>query len=95
MYIDMQIRNNCWNFMDSYGEICVHCGCCSKDKKIRYPARLECLKRWLKEREEFDDWDKEYGWKETQMKNIASDIRSYKRQIRYYENKIKELGENK
>ena len=91
-YIDSQIKKKCWNLMDSYGEICVHCGCCAEDKKTRYEARLGCLKRWLEEKEHFDDWAYEYpDLMETQKKNVASDIVYYKRKIMYYENKLKNL----
>ena len=31
MYVDAPVRGNCWNLRDSYGEICVGCGCCSKE----------------------------------------------------------------
>lgn len=91
-HICVSVKKNCWNMMDSYGEICVHCGCCSTDKKTRYEARLEHCKRWLKEREEFDDWAYEYpDLMETQKKNVASDIAYYKRRIRYYDDKMKKL----
>lgn len=91
-FIDQQVRKNCWNFIDSYGEICVHCGCCAIDKKTRYKSRLKCLKRWLKEREEFDDWDDHPGMRELQEKNIKSDIQYFKRKIRYYKQCLKKMA---
>lgn len=87
------VKSNCWNLADSYGEICVHCGCCSSNKKTRYKARLEHYKRCLKEKEGFSDWAYEYpDLVELQKKNIAEDIKYFKRRIRYYENKLKNLN---
>ncbi len=94
-FIDFQIKSNCWNLMDSYGGICIYCGFCAADKKKRYEARLRCLKRWLEERENFDGWavdDPELL--ETQKKNVADDVRYFKRRIRYYEGKLKKLADS-
>ena len=96
-HIDFAVKKKCWNLMDSYGQICVGCGCCSADKKTRYEARLRCIKRWLQEREEFDNWAYEYpDQMKLQKKNIAADIAYYKRQIKYYEGKLNKLigGQN-
>ena len=89
MHIDVFCGKNCWNLIDSYGEVCVGCGCCSKDKKKRYESRIRCLEEWLKEREEFDDWDE--GWRELQEENIKSDIRYFKRRLRYYKKGLEKL----
>ena len=86
-YIDVGIRKRCWNLIDSYGEICVGCGCCSDDKLIRYQARIECLKRWLEHEMNFDNWMD--GFRELQEKNRKANIRYYKRRLRYYENALK------
>ena len=92
MYIDFQVKPNCWNLEDSYGEICVCCGCCSEDKKTRYEARLNHCKAWLEERKNFSDWAYEYpDLMKVQKENIASDIKYYKRRIRYYETQLKKL----
>ena len=89
IHIDFQCRKNCWNLYDSCGEICVRCGCCSSDPIVRAKARLEVCERWLQERLKFDDWIE--GLEELQQKNIADDIKYYKRRIRYYKNRLKEL----
>lgn len=95
MFIDVPIKKKCWNLYDSYGEICVHCGCCSTDKKTRYEARLACLKEWLKEQEEFDGWYYEdHDTLELQKKNVKANIKYFKRRIRYYENILKGLENN-
>ena len=89
IHLDFAVRKNCWNLYDSYGEICVRCGCCSADPIERAKARLEVCERWLQERLKFDDWNE--GLEEIQRKNIADDIKYYKRIIRYYKNRLKEL----
>lgn len=92
IWIDFAPGKNCWNILDSYGYMrCVGCGCCSKDKRTRYEARIRCLERWLKELYEFDMWVDE--WRETQEKNIKKDIRYFKRQLRYYMKKLAEMAE--
>ena len=95
IHISRSVQKNCWNFHDSFGEICVGCGCCSKDKKERYESRIRCLEYWLKEQLEFDGWTD--GWREIQEENIKANIRYYKRRLRYYRQKIAELkdGERK
>jgi len=91
VHIDFAVRKDCWNFIDSYGEICVGCGCCSKDKKTRYESRIRCVERWLDERINFDDWIE--GCRELQEKNIKADIKYYKRRLRYYRAKLKEVNQ--
>lgn len=87
IHIDFACTEKCWNLIDSYGEICIGCGCCSKDKKVRYESRIRCLERWLKEQYEFDYWIE--GCEELQRKNIKSNIKYFKRRLRYYK---KQLG---
>ena len=90
-YIDTCTKKNCWNFHDSCGEICVHCGCCSSNKLTRYRSRINCLKDWILETENFDMWDDNPEWRKRQEKNIKNDIKRWKRKLRYYKNKLKEL----
>lgn len=91
VHIDWAVRENCWNLYDSYGQICVGCGCCSSDPKVRAESRLRVCKRMLQEQYDFDDWDEDEGWKETQQKNIRLNIQYFKRRVRYYEKRLKEL----
>ena len=86
IHVDFAPGKNCWNLIDSYAMHCVGCGCCAKDKKKRYENRIRCLERWLKEQYEFNDWMPE--WREQQEKNIKSNIRCFKRQLRYYRSKL-------
>lgn len=93
-HICFAVNDNCWNIYDSYGMICVHCGCCSKDTKTRQKARLELMERRLAEYEAFDGWDDNEEMRKLQEKNVASIIRYFKRKIRHYRNKLKEGEEN-
>ena len=89
MFIDSPTSKRCWNLYESFGEICVHCGCCSKDPLERSRARLRLLKDLLANRKSFDDWSDDPEMAKLQQENIRRDIRTYKRRIRYYEDKVK------
>ena len=91
VFVDVQVHDKCWNLIDSYGMICVGCGCCSNDKQTRYKSRIKTLEAWLEEQYNFDMWDDEYGLRKIQEKNIKSNIRSFKRMLRYYKGKLKEM----
>ena len=87
--IDSQVRKNCWNLYDSYGEICVHCGCCAKDKATRYKARIEAIKGWIWLRQ---NWYKpDDTWEEYQRNNWKKSIRLMRRQLYYYQKKLREM----
>lgn len=86
IHICYQVKKKCWNFYDSYGEICVGCGCCSPNQLERAKARLALCERQLKEQYEFDGWFEDL--KELQEKNIKANIRYFKRQIRYYKKRV-------
>ena len=90
IHIDFACTKNCWNLIDSYGMICTGCGCFAKDKKVRYENRIRCLERWLKEQYEFDDWIDNF--RDIQEKNIRANIRYFKRQLRYYRQKLEGLN---
>ena len=94
-HIDTTVMDKCWNPYDSYGEICVGCGCCHKDKAIRYTARVKVLERRIYENEHFDMWyqdDPEMA--ALQKKNIQSNLRNYRRLLRYYKKKVKECSQD-
>ena len=88
-YIDFAVQKNCWNLIDSYGMLCVGCGCCLKDKRKRYKNRIIVLERWLAEQENFDGWIE--GSEELQKENIKSNIRCFKRQLHYYRKRLEQL----
>lgn len=92
MHICTAIKKNCWNLYDSYGEICVHCGCCSSDPKVRAKARLEVMKEQLDYEEHFDAWCDDPKWRAIQEKNLKSNMKHYKKQIRYYTKRLEQLS---
>lgn len=89
-YIDFAVQKNCWNLIDSYGMLCVGCGCCLKDKRKRYENRIRCLERWIEEEEKFDNWIE--GCEETQERNRRANIRWFKRKLGYYRKRLAQLG---
>ena len=89
IFIDTAVSENCWNQLDTYGELCVRCGCCAKDKRTRYESRLRCLNDWIDDRMNFDNWIP--GEEEIQKKNISISLKSFKRMRRYYLRKLKEV----
>ena len=90
MYVDFAVQKNCWNLIDSYGEMCVGCGCCLKDKKKRYESRIRCLERWIDEWKNFDGWIE--GCEDLQRKNIRSNLKYFNRRLRYYKSRLKNMG---
>ena len=89
--IDKPITDKCWNIYDSYGEICVHCGCCSKDPVKRANARYElCLER-IAHLNAFDGWDKDPEIRALQERNIKHDLKYFNERLRYYKKRLKEL----
>lgn len=93
MIADFEVSENCWNFNDSYGMICVHCGCCSKDKAIRYKARIKCLEEWIDECKNFNRWAKDDYVRIIQEENINSNIKYYRGLLYYFKRKLKEVEE--
>lgn len=47
MFVDTGVKQNCWNGRESFGEICVHCGCCSENKEERIKNRIYKLNMWI------------------------------------------------
>lgn len=96
-FFDVQAKRKCYALIWSYGEICVGCGCCSKDPLARAKARLEYHTKNLKDSENFSYWDDEPKIRAIQEKNVATDIRYYKRRVAYYTKRVAELerGERK
>jgi hypothetical protein len=89
-FLDIAVLSVCKNFIDSYGMICVGCNCCGRlNPKTKYASRLKVAKRHLKEEQE--DLTKSEFQTELQQKNIRSNIRSFKRQIIYNEQKRKAI----
>ena len=89
------VKKGCIN-PDTYGEICVGCGCCSTDKSVRYPARLRLYQDLLERHLNFNHWIK--GWRRIQKRNNKAGITYCKRRISIYKrlaSQVKPLGEMK
>ena len=91
MHICYAVKEKCWNLYDSYGEICVGCGCCSDDPLIRAKARLCVSERRLQEQLDFDDWHE--PWREVQERNVKANIKYFRSRVRYYRRRVRELEE--
>lgn len=90
-HISIGVNRNCYNLHDSYGMICVGCGCCSFDKQTRITARLKLNRRMLKENQEFDRWDDNPETRALQEKNVAKNISFFEKEIAKYEAKLARL----
>ena len=82
-FIDYAVSEDCINIY-SYGEICVGCGCCSRNPnyKDRMIQQLRYYKQRLEEEYTFNEWEEESKWRKIQEKNVQSNILYYKRKIR-------------
>ena len=76
------ISKKCVNPLESYGEICVGCGCCSDNKSIRYPARLALWERELDRCLNFNNWRK--GHIKLQRRNRKADMKYCRRRVGRY-----------
>lgn len=81
IYVSSPVKRNCYN-PDSYGEICVHCGCCSRHNLIRWSARLRLHQRELDRDRNFSNWSK--GWIRVQRRNQKANIKYHNRRIARY-----------
>lgn len=94
--LDEGVKKDCWNLRDSYGEICVHCGCCDEDLKVRTESRVRTLEIWIEELESFDEWDEDPLRRAFQEDSIQDDLKTYKQQMRYYKKRLRGMtdGQN-
>ena len=83
IFVDYAVSKDCIN-IDSYGMICVHCGCCKRNPSYRdmIRQRIKYYKSRLAEQYKFSDWDEDEYWRNVQKKNINSNIIYHKRNIR-------------
>mgnify|MGYP001624345185 CR=1 FL=1 len=82
-FIDTPVSKSCVN-PNSYGEICVQCGCCEKnpDYRDRVIKQTRLYKELLAESRLFDEWDEDNGLAVIQKRNMERNILYYKMQIR-------------
>ena len=79
----MSVSKNCIN-IDSYGCICVHCGCCEENNpnvNDRTERQIKYYKEQLERQYNFNEFDEDEKFAEIQRKNIASNIKYYKEKI--------------
>lgn len=84
-YLDCGLKKNCYNPFESYGVICVGCGCCSEDELTAAKARLGLHRRLLAKAEHFDLWFDDPEMKELQKRNVEAIIKWNKEQIAIYQ----------
>jgi hypothetical protein len=88
LHVCLPVSDRCYNLAESYGEICVHCGCCGKPGPERDAARLAMWRRSLDRAVNFDQWfTDDPGLLAVQKANQKLNIAWAKRHIRYYEGK--------
>ena len=93
--IDFAPSKRCYNTYESYGEICVGCGCCSTDKRKAAQARLELHQRLLADRENFNMWFYDAPWlMKVQEQHVAASIKYHKEMIAKYQAILKAEGED-
>lgn len=90
-HICCAVQKNCYNPYDSYGEICVGCGCCGKPSPERDKARLALWERRHEEDVNFDNWCDNPKLRALQEKNRKLNIIFTGRRLRYYRRKVKQL----
>ena len=77
------VMENCQNFYDSYGEICVGCNCCGRiDTDTMWQARYEMAITRLSEN--IEHLTSEHCQSNLQQKNICSNIS-------YWSERLKEI----
>ena len=92
-HVSIAVSNRCYNLYESYGEICVGCGCCSSNKRKRLEARIELHKRLLKHDQEFDGWANDPDVRAVQERNVELNIAENMKMIAQYEAELRELEE--
>lgn len=80
MHICVGAALNCYALQWSYGDICVGCGCCSKDADKRLLARLEYHTKLLEEKKDFR-FATDAQVRAVQEKNVAAAIKFHQRKV--------------
>ena len=92
VHVCFAVKPNCYNMQASCYGTCYGCGCCAKDKRVRYESRVRYLQGELEEKEHFKYWDDDPELRARQEENIKSDIKWFKRRIRYYAKRLQEVS---
>lgn len=96
VFVDYVVSRDCIN-IDSYGMICVHCGCCSRNPDYRdmIRKRIEYYKERLVSHQNFSAWDEDERWRAEQEQNVKSSIIYCKQKIRLYKKILRTMERSK
>lgn len=89
---DMSTDRDCMN-SESYGEICVSCGCCSRNSNYRNRTirRIRYYRDRMKEIENFQEWSENPSLRGREKKNVRQNILYCQRKFRLYKKILKTL----
>lgn len=93
--LDYQVKENCYNLYESYGEICVKCGCCSDDPESRFKSRIELADRRLEELESFITGGDADLISSLQRKNSQRSIKFWKKEKTKYQKLLNRIQKGK
>lgn len=88
------VSENCINRY-SYGEICVHCGCCEdreSNKEKRLNNQIKYYNECIEENNNFSNWDSDAKWRKVQEKNIKENNIYYAKKIEEITKQLKQLN---
>lgn len=93
MFLDFAVSEDCINPY-TYGEICLGCGCCSrnKDNRDRVIKTIRYYRERLNEELSFCDWSDKDKWGKIQRKIRDSNVKYYKRKIRIYKKILRTMN---
>lgn len=93
IHIDYAVSEDCINIY-SFGEICVGCGCCSRNPNYMdmIRRRIKYYKRMLEEQYSFSNWVDDEKCRKVQEQNVKANILYFKRKIRLYKKILRTKG---
>lgn len=82
MHIDYAVSDDCIN-VNSFGEICVGCGCCSRnpDYMDMIRKRIKHYKEMLEKEYNFSEWSDNEKTRALQERNVEANISYFKNEI--------------
>lgn len=95
VFVDRPAKKICWNTRESFGEICVNCGCCSENAETALKSKIATLNDYIAEDEsDIAELDKAISNAKEQKQRILKDIKCCKEQKRNYRKQLTELKKN-
>ena len=88
------VSDNCINHY-SYGERCVHCGCCEDiepNKEKRLNNQIKYYNECIEENNNFSNWDSNEKWRKVQEENIKENNIYYAKKIEEITKQLKQLN---